>query len=159
MVQDTHQPEQMPFSEKEWAQTPPAVQEFVLALITRVQELKLEVAALREQVNRNSRNSSNPPSSNGPDVPAKPGKHAKDKRKRGGQPVVAEVVEYRLHVLTCPECGTETCAELPPGVAQGAFGPRLQAMVSLLSGRYHLSKRDTEEVMDDFFRADITASS
>ena len=58
--------EQMPFSEKEWEQTPPAVQEFVLALVISVQELKAEVAALREQVNRNSRNSSQPPSSDGP---------------------------------------------------------------------------------------------
>jgi hypothetical protein len=38
MVQDT-QPEQAPFSQREWAQTPLAVQEFVLALVTRVQEL------------------------------------------------------------------------------------------------------------------------
>jgi transposase len=61
--------------------------------------------------------------------------------------------------LSCPACGTETCAELPPGVPQGAFGPRLQAMVSLLSGRYRLSKRDTEEVMDDFFQADVSTGS
>ena len=74
-------------------------------------------------------------------------------------PVVAEIVEYRLHVLSCPECGTETCAELPPGVPRGAFGPHLQAMVSLLSGRYRLSKRDTEEVMDDFFQADVSTGS
>jgi len=74
-------------------------------------------------------------------------------------PVVAEIVEYRLHGLSCPECGTETCAELPPGVPQGAFGPRMQAMVSLLSGRYRLSKRDTAEVMDDFFQAGISTGS
>jgi transposase len=208
MVQETR-PEQTSFSQREWAQTPLAVQEFVLALIARIQELEAEVSALREQVNRNSRNSSKPPSSDGPDAPPKLRKRAKSKRKRGGQPghkgttrklvpieqvkdshdikpetcrkcghtlegqdpepyrhqvteippVVAEIVEYRLHVLSCPECGTETCAELPPGVPQGAFGPRLQAMVSLLSGRYHLSKRDTEEVMDDFFRADISTGS
>jgi transposase len=208
MVQDT-QPEQAPFSQREWAQTPQAVREFVLALVARVQELEAEVSALREQVNRNSRNSSKPPSSDGPGVPPKPRKRAKGKRKRGGQPghkgttrklvpieqvkdshdikpetcrkcghalrgqdpephrhqvteippVVAEVVEYRLHVLSCPQCGTETCAELPPGVPQGAFGPRLQAMVSLLSGRYHLSKRDTAEVMDDFFRADVSVGA
>jgi len=208
MVQNT-QPEQMPFSEREWAQTPPAVQEFILTMVTRMQELEAEVAALREQVNRNSRNSSNPPSSDGPDVPPKPRKRVKSKRKQGGQPghkgttrkmvpmeqvkeshdvkpemcrkcgcalegqdtepyrhqvteippVVAEVVEYRLHTLCCPECGTETCAELPAGVPQGAFGPRLQAMVSLLSGRYRLSKRDTAEVMDDFFQADVSTGS
>jgi transposase len=208
MVQET-QPEQTSFSQREWAQTPLAVQEFVLALIARVQELEAEVAALRERVNHNSRNSSKPPSSDGPDAPPKPRKRAQSKRKRGGQPghkgttrklvpieqvkdshdikpetcrkcghtlegqdpepyrhqvteippVVAEIVEYRLHVLSCPECGTETCAELPPGVPQGAFGPRLQAMVSLLSGRYRLSKRDTEEAMDDFFQADVSTGS
>jgi transposase len=201
--------EQTPFSEEEWAQTPPGVQEFVLALLARVQELETELSALRERVNRNSRNSSKPPSSDGPGGPPKPRKRAKSKRKRGGQPghkgttrklvpieqvkdsydikpetcrkcghaldgrdwepyrhqvteippMIAEVVEYRLHALSCPECGTETCADLAPGVPQGAFGPRLQAMVSLLTGRYRLSKRDTAEVMDDFFQADISVGS
>lgn len=209
MVQRT-QPEQTIFSEQEWAQTPPAVQEFVLALLLRVQELEAELATLRERVNRNSRNSSQPPSSDGPNVPPQPRKPAKNgKRRRGGQPghpgttrklvppeqvkdsydikpqscrqcghtlegqdpepqrhqvteippVVAEIIEYRLHRLTCPDCGSETCAELPPGVPQGAFGPRLQAMASLLSGRYHLSKRDIEEIMDDFFQADISVGA
>jgi transposase len=206
MVQET-QLEQMPFSEAEWAQTPPAVQEFVLELIARVQRLEAELSNLRERVNRNSRNSSKPPSSDGPDVPPKPGKQAK--RKRGAQPghqgttrklapiervkeshdvkpevcrqcghtlagqdpepyrhqvteippVVAEVIEYRLHTLSCPECGVATCAEVPAGVPQGAFGPRLQAMVSLLTGRYRLSKRDTAEVMDDFFQVDMSVGS
>ncbi len=208
MIQET-KPDPTFFFQREWAETPLAVQEFVLALIVRVQELEAEVAVLGEQLNRNSRNSSKPPSSDGPDVPAKPGKGAKGQRKRGGQPghqgtkrelvpieqvkdsydikpetcrkcghslegqeaepyrhqvteippVVAEVVEYRLHVLPCPDCGTETCAELPLGVPQGAFGPRLQAMVSLLSGRYRLSKRDTQEVMSDFFQVDISTGS
>jgi transposase len=208
MVQKT-QPEQTPFTEEEWAQTPPAVQEFILALIVDVQKLETEVSALRERVNRNSRNSSKPPSSDGPDASQKGRKRAKSKRKRGGQPghkgttrklvpieqvkesyeikpetcrkcghalegqdsepyrhqvteippVIAEIVEYRLHTLSCPECSTETSAEVPPGVPQGAFGPRLQAMVSLLSGRYRLSKRDTAEVMNDFFQATISTGS
>ena len=41
----------MPFSAKEWTQTPPAVPEFVLSLLIRVQTLEAEVAALREQFN------------------------------------------------------------------------------------------------------------
>jgi transposase len=208
MEQQT-QPEQTFFSEQEWAQTPPSVQEFVLTLIVRVQELEAELATLRERVNRNSRNSSQPPSTDGPDVPPKPRERPKHKRKAGGQPghpgatrelvppeqvkdshdikpdtcrtcghelegqdavphrhqvidippVIAEVVEYRLHSLTCPVCGTATRAELPPGVPQGAFGPRLQAMVALLSGRYHLSKRDIAEIMNDFFQAEISLGS
>lgn len=73
-------------------------------------------------------------------------------------PAIAEVTEYRLHTLTCP-CGTETRAQLPSGVPRGTFGPRLQAMVSLLSGRYHLSKRDTADVMTDFFQVEVSLGS
>lgn len=208
MAQET-QPQQVPFSEEEWAQTPLAVQEFVLALVARVQALEAELSSLRERVKRNSHNSSKPPSSDGPDVPPKASQRARSKRKRGAQPghpgttrklvpieqvkdghdvkpetcrtcghalagedaqpyrhqvteippVVAAVVEYRLHTLACPACGCETCAELPPGVPQGAFGPRLQAMAALLTGRYRLSKRDTAEVMADFFQADLSPGS
>jgi transposase len=35
----------------------------------------------------------------------------------------------------------------------------MQAMVSLLSGRYHLSKRDTTEIMTDFFQANVSLGS
>ena len=78
--------DQMPFSAEEWAQTPQAVQEFVLSLVVRVQGLEAEVATLREQLDRNSRNSSQPPSSDRPEVPPKPRRRAKSGRKRGAQP-------------------------------------------------------------------------
>ena len=191
----------MPFSDEEWAQTPKAVQEFVLSLLARIQAMEAELADLREQVNRNSRNSSQRPSSDGPQVPPQPRKRTKSGRKRGAQkghkgttrklvrdiepeicrhcghelvgedpapyrhqvteipPVVAEVTEHRLHTLTCPDCGAQTRAELPAGVPRGAFGPRLQAMVSLAGGHYHLSKRKTEELMADFFQADMSLGS
>lgn len=201
--------EQMPFSDEEWTQTPKAVREFVLTLIVRVQALEAEVSTLREQLNRNSHNSSKPPSSDGPKVPPKPRRRAKSGRKRGAQPghkgttrklvpieqvkesydvkpdvccgcgctlvgedpdphrhqvteippVVAEVTEYRIHTLTCSECEAATRAKLPAGVPQGAFGLRLQSMVSLLSGRYHLSKRDTVDIMTDFFQANVSLGS
>jgi hypothetical protein len=37
-------PEQMLFSVEEWQETPKAVQEFVLSLVVRVQELESEMA-------------------------------------------------------------------------------------------------------------------
>lgn len=74
-------------------------------------------------------------------------------------PVIATVTEYRLHTLSCPSCGNDTRADLPLGVPQGAFGPRLQAMGSLFTGRYHLSKRDTAEILEDFFRVPISLGS
>jgi len=204
-------PEQAPFSQEEWAQTPPAVQAFVWDLVAHVQQLENELSTLHERTNRSSRNSSKPPSSDGPEVARKPRKQSDPKRKPGGQvghkgtqrklvavesvkacydlkpevchccghllsecsategqdrepyrhqvteipPVVAQVTEYRLHTWSCPECGSETRAELPAGVPQGAFGPRLQATVALLSGRYHLSKRDTAAVLDDLFQVEV----
>src|SRR5262245_12911247 len=33
------------------------------------------------------------------------------------------VDEYRLHRLTCADCGTTTCATLPEGVPTGGYGP------------------------------------
>jgi hypothetical protein len=79
-------PEQVPLSAEEWAQTPAAVQWFVLSLLAHVQALETEMAALLERVNRNSHNSSKPPSSDGPGVSRKPRRRAKSGRKRGAQP-------------------------------------------------------------------------
>jgi len=79
-------PEQVPLSAEEWAQTPAAVRGFVLSLLVHVQELEAEIAALRERVNRDSHNSSKPPSSDGPGGSRKPRRRAKSGRKRGAQP-------------------------------------------------------------------------
>lgn len=197
---------QLPFSAEEWEQTPAAIQEFVVSLLVRIQTLEAEVAGQSEQLKRNSGNSSQPPSSDGPKKGVKAARRPKSERQRGGQPghagtsrklvpleqvkasydlkpaachqcgeplvgedaepyrhqitelppVVAEVTEYRLHTLGCAGCGAETRAELPAGVPAGAFGPRLQAMISLLSGRYHLSKRDGAEMMSDFFQVEVS---
>ena len=70
-------------------------------------------------------------------------------------PVVAETIEYQLHLLECPRCGTKTRSQLPQEVSCSAFGPHLMAMVAALSGQYHLSKRHIEEILSDFFGADI----
>lgn len=62
-----------------------------------------------------------------------------------------EVTEYQLHSLTCSRCGAITCAELPRGVPRGQQGPRLQALVALLSGAYRLSKRSIHTLLADVF--------
>jgi transposase len=73
--------------------------------------------------------------------------------------VVATVNEYQLHALLCPDCGITTRATLPPGVPTIGFGPRLQAMVSLCSGDYRMSKRDIERMVEDFFSVPISLGS
>jgi transposase len=73
--------------------------------------------------------------------------------------VVATVEEYQLHALDCPKCGISTRAELPAGVPAGVFGPRLQAMTSVCSGAYRMSKRAIEEMVEDFFDVPIALGS
>jgi transposase len=67
-----------------------------------------------------------------------------------------EVIEYRLHRLTCPGCGAATHAKLPADVPRGAFGPRLQAWAGLLSGAYRLSKRQVQRLFADLLGVSIS---
>ena len=60
-------------SEADWQATPPAVRGLILAQQEEIQQLRAqacamatELASLRERIGRTSRNSSKPPSSNGP---------------------------------------------------------------------------------------------
>jgi transposase len=70
-------------------------------------------------------------------------------------PLWARVTEHRLHLLRCPQCGGETSASLPAEGA-GAFGPRVQATVGVLAGRYRLSRREVVEVCRDLFGVPIS---
>jgi len=74
-------------------------------------------------------------------------------------PIEPYVEEFRLHGLWCPDCGAFTRASLPEGVPAGAFGPRLQATIALLSGVYRLSKRSVESVLADFFNIPVSLGS
>lgn len=202
--------ENLAVSNEDWEQTPASVQALVVELLRRLQVLEKEVASLREQVKRNSGNSSQPPSSDGPEVDKnKTEKKKYSGGKPGGQnghigtqrklvpveelkaahdikpvacrgcgehlsgddpapyrhqvveipPVKVEVTEYRLHALTCPTCGTATRAKLPADVSPGGFGPRFQSMVSILSGRYHLSKREIVGILGDFYNVELSLGS
>jgi len=71
-------------------------------------------------------------------------------------PVQPTVDEYRLHRLTCPRCRTSTCATLPVGVPQGAFGPRLRAILSVLAGGYRLGKRPIRRLAFDLLGLSIS---
>jgi transposase len=74
-------------------------------------------------------------------------------------PVRAVVTEHQLHHVQCAACGTTTCAGLPPDVPAGAFGPRLQATVAVLSGRYRLSRREVVDVCTDVLGAPLAVGS
>lgn len=169
-----------------------------------------EIAELKRRLNRNSQNSSVPPSQDPPNAPerkrpdpsgrsqgAQPGHPGKGRKllpieavdqvidhwpKRCGcghcfaegeeevgdparhqvteLPEIAVVLtEHRMHRRLCPDCGTTTRAELPPGVPPGAFGPRLEAAVATLAVRNRVSRRDTVELMGELFGASLASGT
>jgi transposase len=71
-------------------------------------------------------------------------------------PIEPTVDEYRLHRLVCPRCRRSTCADLPPGVPSGAFGPRLRAILSVLAGAYRLGKRPIRQMAHDLLGLSIS---
>jgi len=93
-VDKAHQPmntggmndEQLPdeISSEDWSASPVSVRELILSLQGTVKQLSQRISELKEQINRNSRNSSKPPSSDPPNRPAPP-KRASIGLKAGGQ--------------------------------------------------------------------------
>jgi transposase len=73
--------------------------------------------------------------------------------------VKPEVTEYQLHTLTCLACGCQNKAEWPSNMPSGSFGPRTQATLGYLSGRFGISKRDMQEIMGTIFHTDISLGS
>jgi transposase len=178
--------------------------------------LRVENAALHQQVqelsarlDQNSSNSSRPPSTDPPQMPAKR-RAVPSGRKRGGQlghrgafrrllpaeqvdevvvvvpevcqhcgqpfpeatarprgrvwrhqvvellPLAVRVTEYQMAVRRCPACGKRTRAHLPAGVSRRPFGPRLTAVVALLSGRYRLSRREVQQLLHDLWQGKLS---
>lgn len=70
-----------------------------------------------------------------------------------------EITEYQLHTLTCLSCGCKNKAEWPSNMPSGSFGPRAQATLGYLSGRFGISKRDMQEIMRTIFRTEISLGS
>lgn len=60
-----------------------------------------------------------------------------------------DVTEHRLHAVCCGRCGRASRATLPLGVPAGMCGPRLMAFVALLTGFFHLSRRQARTLVGD----------
>ncbi len=66
------------------------------------------------------------------------------------------VTENCLHAVLCSDCQTVTRASLPPGVPRGMCGPNLMALITLLVGVYHLSRRDAVSCVGDVLGVPIS---
>ena len=117
-------------SEADWLATPTAVRSLILAQQQEIEQLRgqltvlaSELASLRERISRSSRNSSKPPSTDGPGF--KPPERRKGSgRKRGGQaghpgsgpellPIERVDVVVEHHPDACRHCGTLLQGEDP----------------------------------------------
>ena len=56
-------------------------------------------------------------------------------------------------------CGEVTRAPWPAGVPSGTYGPRVQATVALCTGSYRLSKRTTQQMMDEVFGVPLSVGT
>lgn len=102
-------------SAEDWNATPIAVRQLVLTLLGTVEHLQYRVVELEARLNQNSRNSSQPPSSDPPNTPPRPPRPSSG-RKAGGQPGHAGHTRplkplsqvqtvINLRPTTCAECG------------------------------------------------------
>ena len=176
------------------------------ALSEQVARQSAQIELLTELLNRNSKNSHLPPSSDGPGSgggAATGSGRPKSGRKRGGQkghrgshrellppervdtfvdlfpevclgcacrlPRVVDVAacryqqlelrdhrphltEWRRHEVDCGRCGACTRAAYDSAqIPSSAFGPCLTAVVAMLTGAYHLSRRKTQKLLAELF--------
>jgi transposase len=70
-----------------------------------------------------------------------------------------EVIEYQVHCLRCLACGQETRGAWPAEMPAGSFGARLQATTGYLSGRFGVSRRDTQEMLATLFQVEMGLGS
>lgn len=110
-----------------------------------------------------------PPDEVVPVIPSHCGRCQRPLRGRDAAPRIHQVLDlpdirpvvtdYECHELECSWCGAHTRASLPPGVPEGAFGPRLRAVVALCTSRYHLSKRAMQEFLQDILGVEVALGS
>jgi len=148
-------PPELQIRPEEWEKAPASVQvvvilhwqenqklkEQVAKLHNQVEKMQAELDTLRERVNKNSQNSSKPPSSDGPEVPNKPKGEASG-RTIGGQPGHVghgrqlrrpeQVHKFKMcKPDTCEQCGALLLGEDPhPERHQVSELPKPEALIT-----------------------------
>ena len=69
------------------------------------------------------------------------------------------VHDYHLLVHKCPHCRRRTQACLPLGVPKTSTGPKLQAAIGVLSGRYRLSRNEVREACKSLFGVPLSVGT
>jgi transposase/uncharacterized coiled-coil protein SlyX len=65
-------------------------------------------------------------------------------------PIKPRTTEWRRHQVTCPHCGYKTrAAHDEKVIPQSPFGPRLMAIMAMITGVYHVSRRSAVGLLSD----------
>lgn len=76
------------------------------------------------------------------------------------EPLAARTTEWRRHAVVCPCCGYKTRAKYDAEeIPRYAFGPRLMAVVAMLTGVYHLSRRQTVRLLRELLGVRMSLGS
>ncbi len=73
--------------------------------------------------------------------------------------VKAIVTQFDCTKHRCASCGESSFADLPSGIPNSAFGPRLMALIVTLTGVFHLSKLDEIQLVRDLYSIEISEGS
>ena len=72
-------------------------------------------------------------------------------------PIRPHTTEHRRHAVACPHCRFVTQAPYDPTkIPQSSFGPRLTAIMAMLTGIYHLSRRQTQRLLSDVVGVNVS---
>ena len=71
----------------------------------------------------------------------------------------AFVTEYSIQKFHCRACKKNCTANLPEGVPNSSFGPKMTAFAATLTGSYLLPKRDAIRLIKDLYEVDIGLGS
>lgn len=182
----------------------PTYEELEAKLAETLNLLKIaleRISVLEERINKNSKNSSKPPSTDRKEN--SPSENKGPKKPRSGinrkllssdqidhfhtctldscpccgsnqlidqdRPLILQQVElpevkavatqFNCTKYACASCGEESIADLPNGVPNSAFGPRLMALIATLTGVFHLAKRDAMQLVRDLHGVKISEGS
>jgi transposase len=90
-------------------------------------------------------------------LPEGPDASAKRYQQTEFPPVEPYTTEWRRHAVTCACCGYTTRAAFDEKVIpQSPFGPRLMAIIVLVTGIYHLSRRKAAGLLSDVLGVEIS---
>lgn len=81
-----------------------------------------------------------------------PRRHQCTELTRGG----AQLTEYQRHGVICPDCGHTSWASYDAQIPRSPFGPRLSSIVVMLTGVYHLSRRQTRRLLYEVWEIRIS---